>query len=60
MDLLTYCKVKPSVLQIEVHPYLPCNALVELAQKNGIVVVAHTSLVRGEGYGKDDINILRD
>jgi diketogulonate reductase-like aldo/keto reductase len=61
MDLLTYCKIKPAVLQIEVHPYLPNNAVVELAQKNGIIVIAHTPLVRGDSLAKgDDVNILKD
>lgn len=47
MDLLTYCKIKPVALQIELHPYLPNTQLVELAQKNGIHVIAYTPLVRG-------------
>lgn len=61
MELLTTCKIKPAVLQIEVHPYLPNNSLVELAQKNGIVVIAHTPLVRGDNLNKgDEVNILKD
>ena len=60
-DLLTFCKIKPAVLQIEVHPYLPNNAVVELAQKNGIVVLAHTPLVRGDSLNKDnEVNILKE
>lgn len=54
MELLTFCKIKPIALQIEVHPYLPNNALVELAQKNGIIVIAHTPLVRGDNLNKGD------
>lgn len=60
MELLAICKIKPVALQIEVHPYLPNNALVELAQKNGIIVIAHTPLVRGENLGRDEVNILKD
>jgi diketogulonate reductase-like aldo/keto reductase len=60
MDLLTYCTIKPSVLQVELHPYLPNNALVELAQKNGIVVMAYSPLVRGHNLNKDDIDILKE
>ena len=63
MELLTICKIKPVALQIEVHPYLPNNALVEVAQKNGILVIAHTPLVRGDNLGlsqNDDINMLKD
>lgn len=53
MELLTFCKIKPVALQIEVHPYLPNNSLVELAQKNGLIVIAHTPLVRGDGLNRD-------
>lgn len=61
MDLLTYCKIKPAVLQIEVHPYLPNNAIVEIAQKNGIVVVGYSPLVRGDNLNREDeVNILKD
>lgn len=60
MELLTFCKIKPVAMQIEVHPYLPNNSLVELAQKNGLTVIAHTPLVRGDGLNRDDINILKD
>lgn len=59
-ELLAVCKIKPVALQIEVHPYLPNTALVELAQKNGLIVIAHTPLVRGDNLGKDDVNILKD
>jgi diketogulonate reductase-like aldo/keto reductase len=52
-ELLTFCKVKPLALQIEVHPYLPNTALVELAQKNGVIVIAHTPLVRGDNLNRD-------
>lgn len=53
MELLAICKIKPVALQIEVHPYLPNTALVELAQKNGLIVIAHTPLVRGDNLGRD-------
>ena len=58
MDLLTYCKIKPIALQIELHPYLPNNALAELAQKNGISVIAYTPLALGNML--EDVNILKD
>jgi alcohol dehydrogenase (NADP+) len=63
MELLTVCKVKPVALQIEVHPYLPNNAVVEVAQKNGVLVIAHTPLVRGDSLSlsrDEDINVLKD
>lgn len=35
--------------------------MVELAQKNGIVVLAHTPLVRGDSLNKDnEVNILKE
>ena len=48
MELLSFCKIKPTALQIEVHPYLPNTPIVELAQKNGIIVIAHTPLARAD------------
>ena len=61
MDLLTYCKIKPVALQIELHPYLPNTPLVELAQKNGIHVIAYSPLVRGHNLNRgDDIDILKE
>ncbi|KAJ1931345.1 hypothetical protein FBU59_006741, partial [Linderina macrospora] len=42
-DILSYAKVKPAVLQIEVHPYLVRQQLVELAQKEGMAVTAFSS-----------------
>jgi diketogulonate reductase-like aldo/keto reductase len=52
VELLTIAKIKPIVLQIEVHPYLQNISLVETAQKNNIIVLAHTPLVRGDNLNK--------
>jgi diketogulonate reductase-like aldo/keto reductase len=61
IELLTIAKIKPVVLQIEVHPYLQNISLVETAQKNNIIVLAHTPLVRGENLNKNnDLNILKE
>lgn len=60
MELLAVCKIRPVAIQIEVHPYFPNTALVELAQKNGLIVIAHTPLVRGDNLGRDEVNILKD
>lgn len=61
MDLLTYCKIKPVALQVELHPYLPNTQLVDLAQKNGIHVIAYTPLVRGNNLaGHEEVNILKE
>jgi diketogulonate reductase-like aldo/keto reductase len=58
MELLTVCKIKPVALQIEVHPYLPNTALVELAQKNGIIVIAHTPLMRADNLNREETNSI--
>ncbi|KAI8321183.1 NAD(P)H-dependent D-xylose reductase xyl1 [Martensiomyces pterosporus] len=42
-DVLSYAKVKPAVLQIEVHPYLVRKQLVDLAHAEGIAVTAFSS-----------------
>ena len=37
-DLLSYCSIRPAVLQIEVHPFLQCRRLVHYARDHGIQV----------------------
>lgn len=46
-DLLTFCKIKPIINQIETHPYLPQQTLVDFCLKNSVAVIAHTPLARG-------------
>lgn len=43
LDLLTYAKIKPSVLQIELHPYLPQERLVKWVKDQGIHITAYSS-----------------
>ncbi|KAI9323542.1 xylose reductase [Dichotomocladium elegans] len=44
LDLLTYAKIKPASLQIELHPYLQQTRLVEWVKKQGIQITAYSSL----------------
>jgi D-xylose reductase len=43
-DVLSYCRIKPYVNQIEVHPYLTQSALLEFCKQNDILVTAFSPL----------------
>ncbi|KAG0229425.1 NAD(P)H-dependent D-xylose reductase (XR) [Actinomortierella wolfii] len=43
MDVFSYCKIRPAVLHIEIHPYLNNNKMIEYAQKEGLAVQAYSS-----------------
>lgn len=43
MDLLRYARIRPAVLQVEIHPYLAQTELVTYAQMEGIAVTAYSS-----------------
>ena len=43
-DLLTYCKIKPAVNQIELNPYLRQHHFVRWLQEQGIAVVAYSPI----------------
>ena len=43
-EVLCYAKIKPAVLQVEMHPYLTQKALLRMARENGIQVMAFSNL----------------
>ncbi|ORY15119.1 NADP-dependent oxidoreductase domain-containing protein [Clohesyomyces aquaticus] len=43
LDMFTYAKTKPAVLQVEHHPYLVQQNLLDLAEQHGIKVVGYSS-----------------
>jgi len=47
MNILSFCKVKPAVNQIEFNPYYQPWNLVKFCQRMGIVVVAYSPLAKG-------------
>ncbi len=47
LNLLSFCKIKPLVNEIEFHPYLYQKNLVEFCKAQGIQVIAYNSLIRG-------------
>jgi D-xylose reductase len=46
-DILTYCKVKPSVLQVEMHPYNTQDKLLRFCREKGISITAYSNLGAG-------------
>lgn len=46
-DLLNYANVKPTVLQVEMHPYLTQEKLLRFCRLNGVAVTAFSNLGAG-------------
>lgn len=51
--ILSFCKIKPAMLQIELHAYLPQNELREFCSRHGITVTSYSSL--GSSYKEESV-----
>ncbi|KAI9015780.1 xylose reductase [Phycomyces nitens] len=63
LDLLTYAHYKPSVLQVELHPYLQQTRLVKWAQANKVRVTAYSpfgplSYVKNSEKARSTLSLL--
>jgi len=47
-EVLGYARIKPAVLQVELHPRLPQTSLVDYCQKRNIAATAYSPLGRGD------------
>ena len=47
LNLLSFCKIKPVVNEIEFHPYLNQKKLVEFCRREDIILFGYNPLVRG-------------
>jgi len=59
-DLLTYCKIKPALNQMENHPFLQQTPLVKYCQNNGLTVGAFSTLGTPGFAGENKPSILAD
>ncbi len=57
-ELMTFAKVKPAVNQIEIHPRLNQSELRRFCQTEGIVVQAHSTIMRGRLLDNELLNSI--
>ena len=56
MDLCLHCKIKPSVNQVELHPYFQQKELIKFCKEENIVIQAWSPLGQGKiDFSKDTI-----
>ena len=56
--VLDNCKIKPYANQFEITPFYNRPELIQYCKSNGIIAVAHTSLVKGEKFDDDRLVAL--
>jgi D-xylose reductase len=59
-DVMSYARIKPSVLQVELHPYLQQANLVRYTQSLGIHVTAYSPMGHGASYWNESIAAIRE
>ena len=63
-DILTYCKIRPAVLQIEAHPYLTQERLLRFCREKGIAVTAFSPLGASSyveiGFAQPEDSVLKE
>lgn len=60
-QLLNFCRVRPSVNQIESHPYFRNDVLIRYCVEHGIRITAYSPLGGAYDYGKNaGISVLKD
>ena len=60
-DLLSYCKVKPTVLQVEIHPHNQQEKLVSFCNLKGIKVTGFSPLgAKSYSWLDGDVQVVSD
>lgn len=60
LEQLKDCNILPYTNQIEVSPFLNRDELIKYCQDKGIIVTAHTSLIKGEKFNDIKLRELSD
>jgi len=64
MNLLSFCKIKPVVNEIEYHPYLVQSDLKYFCQTEGVQIIAFNSLIKGKyvntHFSTANLNVMEE
>ena len=59
-DVWSYARIKPTVLHVELHPYLQQSQLLRFAQSLGVHVTAYSPMGHGASYFNDSIAAIKE